>query len=121
MDSEEALRLLTKALKTFWAVDALSQIPLKEATGGQNAHEFAAVSSSTTSRDLPVPCSMIPSAGGPGIDLLALLPMVSRAALILGYMHLDGEGTKADPGEACRMFKLSAGCGSNEGESVLGW
>ena len=50
-----------------------------------------------------------------------LLPMLARSAVVLGYLFLDGEGTKADQGEACRLFRLAAACGSREGERVLGW
>ena len=48
----------------------------------------------------------------------ALCELLSRASLILGYMHLDGHGVKADNEIAVKLFKL-AGC--NEGQRALGW
>ena len=113
VDSEEAIRLLSKALKAYWAVENLSQIPLEDTMGGQQIQSMPHPMSAVVQEPRVIPTDES--------EPCALRPMVSRAALILGYMHLDGEGTKVDHGEACRMFKLSACFGSKEGESVLGW
>ncbi len=42
------------------------------------------------------------------------------AALLLGYVHLDGEGGRVDRVEAIRWFKVAVQHGSVEGERVLG-
>jgi TPR repeat protein len=48
-----------------------------------------------------------------------LLPPSSSQ--VLGFLIFDGEGTKADPNEAVRLFKVAKACGSVEGEKALGW
>jgi hypothetical protein len=51
-------------------------------------------------------------------DNVALCDLLSRAALILGYAHLDGHGVKSDNEIAVKLFKM-AGC--SEGQRALGW
>lgn len=101
VDAEESLKWLTKALKKILAVSSLSKIC---------ADALAPLQLAAKAR------AFVP----PGQELV-MLRMIERAALVLGYLHHDGEGTKADPGEACRLFRLAAACGSREGERVLGW
>jgi len=40
---------------------------------------------------------------------------------MLGYLCLDGEGTKLDYTEATRYFKLAISNGNLEAERTLGW
>ena len=101
VDAEESLKWLIKALKKVLEVNSLSQL---------QAGALAPLQLATKAR------AFVP----PGQELV-MLRMIERAALVLGYLHHDGEGTKADPGEACRLFRLAAACGSREGERVLGW
>lgn len=50
--------------------------------------------------------------------LLPLPPL--QAAHIMGYLHLDGEGTKADVAAAIRWFRLAERHGCRDAGSVLG-
>lgn len=43
-----------------------------------------------------------------------------QAAHILGYLHLDGEGTKADVAAALRWFRLAERQGCREVSRVIG-
>ncbi|KAF5832360.1 hypothetical protein DUNSADRAFT_11771 [Dunaliella salina] len=52
----------------------------------------------------------------------SLLPLLARAAELLGYIYFDGEaGIKADQAQACSLFKLATLAGSREAARVLGW
>ncbi|KAK9818231.1 hypothetical protein WJX72_009147 [[Myrmecia] bisecta] len=46
--------------------------------------------------------------------------LLSSAALLLGYLHFDGEAAKQDVAEAVRWFKVAAASGSREAENMLG-
>ena len=119
INAEEAIKVLSKALRKIWDVGSLSQIrvdalgPAPTAAAPENGGilpHWALLA------DCVIPLACVP-AGREHV----LMPMVARAALFLAYLHFDGEGTKADPGEACRLFKLATACGSKEAEGVLGW
>jgi TPR repeat protein len=47
--------------------------------------------------------------------------MTSQASLILGYLHMDGEGTKRDNEVALQHMRAAADHGSDEAKSTLGW
>jgi TPR repeat protein len=47
--------------------------------------------------------------------------MKSQASLILGYLHMDGEGTKRDNAVALQHMREAADNGSDEAKSTLGW
>lgn len=47
--------------------------------------------------------------------------MLVDALLILGYLHLDGEGTKRDNQEAVVAMRRAAELGSDEARRTLGW
>lgn len=44
----------------------------------------------------------------------------AQAALMLGFMHLDGEGTKTDVAEAVKWFKKASSHGNGEAQKQLG-
>jgi hypothetical protein len=46
--------------------------------------------------------------------------ILAQAAHVLGFLHLDGEGTKQDTGAALQCFKTARLCGCTEAGSVLG-
>eukprot|EP00238_Polyblepharides_amylifera_P007155 CAMPEP_0196579154 /NCGR_PEP_ID=MMETSP1081-20130531/17822_1 /TAXON_ID=36882 /ORGANISM="Pyramimonas amylifera, Strain CCMP720" /LENGTH=211 /DNA_ID=CAMNT_0041898627 /DNA_START=269 /DNA_END=901 /DNA_ORIENTATION=+ len=46
---------------------------------------------------------------------------LSCAATILGYLHLDGEGTKIDNLAATKWFMIGKANGNLEAEKTLGW
>lgn len=46
--------------------------------------------------------------------------MLSRAALHLGFLALDGEAIKLDLEAAVKWFRLAARCGSRDAELALG-
>lgn len=46
---------------------------------------------------------------------------VARASLLLGYLHMDGEGTKASNLEAVRHMRRAALLGDEEAHRTLGW
>ncbi|GAX77472.1 hypothetical protein CEUSTIGMA_g4916.t1 [Chlamydomonas eustigma] len=122
LDVEDACMWLTKALKRIFAVNNLSQIRLdvlRSPGAVVQQHEQPNLSARTTPAHWIA--NTLEMMDLEEEQLAALLPMVSRAAVVLGYQHYDGEGVKTDLAEACRMFKLAAACGSKEGEQVLGW
>jgi TPR repeat protein len=45
----------------------------------------------------------------------------AQAHLILGYMYMDGEGTKQDLGKAAKHMREAIKRGSEEAETTLGW
>jgi uncharacterized protein len=45
----------------------------------------------------------------------------AQAHLILGYLFMDGEGTKQDLGEAVKHMRAAAERGNEEAETTLGW
>eukprot|EP00271_Cylindrocystis_brebissonii_P013734 TRINITY_DN3391_c0_g1_i1.p1 TRINITY_DN3391_c0_g1~~TRINITY_DN3391_c0_g1_i1.p1 ORF type:complete len:257 (+),score=58.44 TRINITY_DN3391_c0_g1_i1:847-1617(+) len=48
--------------------------------------------------------------------------ITAAAALLLGYMYLDGEGTqRIDHGEAVKWFKAAGALGCREAEKTIGW
>ncbi|KAJ9526155.1 hypothetical protein QJQ45_009626 [Haematococcus lacustris] len=48
--------------------------------------------------------------------------VLASAAIILGFMHFDGDGgMRVDQALACNLFKLAALAGSREAAQVLGW
>lgn len=49
-----------------------------------------------------------------------LLLLLLQASLLLGYLHLDGEGTKADVATAIRWFRLAERHGCRVAGRVLG-
>ena len=51
----------------------------------------------------------------------ALRRMLVDALLMLGYLHLDGEGTKRDNKEAVGAMRRAAALGSDEARRTLGW
>ena len=51
----------------------------------------------------------------------ALRRMLVDALLMLGYLHLDGEGTKRDNKEAVVVMRRAAELGSDEARRQLGW
>lgn len=46
--------------------------------------------------------------------------MVRSGAFLLGLLHLDGEASKSDAGEAVRWLRLAAKYGSREAPALLG-
>jgi hypothetical protein len=44
----------------------------------------------------------------------------AHAALMLGYLHLDGEGTRRDNGAAVAHMRAAAALGNTEAQSTLG-
>ena len=46
--------------------------------------------------------------------------LLSRAALHLGFLALDGEATKLDLESAVSWFRLASKCGSRDAEIALG-
>lgn len=46
--------------------------------------------------------------------------VLAQAAHILGYLHLDGEGTRADTAVAIRWFRLAERCGCRDAGRVMG-
>eukprot|EP00892_Ulva_mutabilis_P012297 jgi/Ulvmu1/943/UM102_0026.1 len=51
----------------------------------------------------------------------AVQEQVARASLLLGYLHMDGEGTKASNLEAVRHMRRAALLGDEEAHRTLGW
>jgi len=49
------------------------------------------------------------------------LRVLREAALVLGYLHFDGEGVSTDKGKATQLFKVAADAGCNEAAQVRGW
>jgi len=47
--------------------------------------------------------------------------LLSSAATILGYLHMDGEGTKIDNVAATKWFAIGKAHGNKEAERTLGW
>jgi TPR repeat protein len=47
--------------------------------------------------------------------------MLMDALLMLGYLHLDGEGTKRDNMEAVSAMRRASELGSDEARRTLGW
>lgn len=47
--------------------------------------------------------------------------MMARATLVLGYLHLDGEGTKEDKLEAVKFLKVSSSLGNTDAQKTLGF
>jgi TPR repeat protein len=43
------------------------------------------------------------------------------AAVIIGFLHLDGEGTQPCNVTAVKWFKLAAEHGNKEADKTLGW
>lgn len=46
---------------------------------------------------------------------------IAHAHLMLGYLHLDGEGTRRDNGAAVTHMRAAAGRGNAEAQKTLGW
>lgn len=46
---------------------------------------------------------------------------LAHACLILGYLHMDGEGTRRDNGIAVRHMRAAAELGNPEAQTTLGW
>lgn len=46
--------------------------------------------------------------------------VLAQASHILGYLWLDGEGTRADTPTAIRWFRLAESCGCQDAGLVLG-
>lgn len=46
---------------------------------------------------------------------------IARASLLLGYLFMDGEGTKACNLEAVRHMRRAAALGDEEAHRTLGW
>ena len=47
--------------------------------------------------------------------------MLSQAAVLLGYLHLDGEGIKEDKELAVKWMKLSSSLGNVDAQTTLGF
>lgn len=47
--------------------------------------------------------------------------LLASAATILGYLHMDGEGTKIDNIQATKWFAIGKANGNKEAEQTLGW
>lgn len=47
--------------------------------------------------------------------------VLSKACLVLGYIHFDGDASLSNKEEAVRMFKVAARYSSQEAAEVLGW
>lgn len=48
-------------------------------------------------------------------------PILAASATILGYLHMDGEGTKTDNLLATKWFAIGKEHGNKEAEKTLGW
>ena len=46
---------------------------------------------------------------------------LSIAATMLGYLHMDGDGTKMDNIQATKWFAVGKANGNKEAEKTLGW
>ena len=46
--------------------------------------------------------------------------VLAKSALLLGFLHLDGEATKFDAGEALRWFKIALLNNCAEAERIIG-
>ena len=125
LDSEEALKWLSKAIKSILAVNSFTQIKV-EAVVPKVPLQAPSQEEDPVCFDPPPPpisrfvSEAVSSVVPVGLEPV-LLQMLARSAVVVGYLFHDGEGTKADPSEAVRLFRLAAACGSREGERVLGW
>ena len=46
--------------------------------------------------------------------------VLAKSALLLGFLHLDGEATKFDAGEALKWFKIALLNNCTEAERIIG-
>lgn len=63
--------------------------------------------------------------GGPDMAFktscsLPLREVLAKAALLLGFLHLDGEATKFDAGEGLKWFKIALLHECTEAERIIG-
>ena len=47
--------------------------------------------------------------------------ILREAALVLGFLHFDGEGCATDRPRACAYFRVAAAAGCDEAAKTLGW
>lgn len=112
-DAQDAMLWLSRAAKTLLAFD-----PYGEVTGNKSVASIIARRSwlrenstdwLTESNDLfETSCSL------PWRDVLA------KSALLLGFLHLDGEATKFDAGEGLKWFKIALLHECTEAERIIG-
>ncbi|KAL4421539.1 hypothetical protein ABPG75_010830 [Micractinium tetrahymenae] len=114
-DGEEALLWLGRAARQLGeavAEDAGSS-PSSGSTsssgGGEGSVGSSAEAATAAGRALPAL-----------LDAASCRRILAQAAHILGYLHLDGEGTKADVGAAIRWFRLAERHGCRDAGRVLG-
>lgn len=105
-DGEEALLWLTRAAKQL---GALTGVPLEPGPTTGDVVESTAPAVTAAGKALP-----------PLMSVAVCRQILSQAAHILGYLNLDGEGTKADVATAIRWFRLAERHGCREAAFVLG-
>ena len=113
-DAEDALLWLGRATKTLLAedvsVDAIFNVSTASllARRDQIHHDRQQGILQHSSVRLHTACSM------PEEQVLA------KSALLLGFLHLDGEATKFDAGEALKWFKVALLNNCAEAERIIG-
>lgn len=113
-DAEAAAMWLGKALKQVQHQDAQRQRG-REGAGRCGGPPSAAVSARQGDEDLATD-------GRDGnVSGAVRLRVLREAALVLGYLHFDGEGVAQDRAKSCALFKAAADAGSSEAAQVRGW
>ena len=110
-DAQDALLWLSRAAKTLLASEKQGESICNMSTASLIARRNQVDRTSNLDvkhSSFSTPCSM------PEQEVLA------KAALLLGFLHLDGEATRFDSGEALRWFKVALLHDCPESERVIG-
>jgi TPR repeat protein len=110
-DPDAAAMWLGRALKAVQQADAAAEAAAERRRAA--AADGAGGGSSSSSPAAPVAAIIIPPA--------VRLRVLREAALVLGYLHFDGEGVATDKAKSCTLFKIAADAGCNEAAQVRGW
>ena len=116
-DAEDALLWLGRATKTLLAVD-VSDMSVESMTNVSSASLISRRAQLRRNRQLGL-------VGSPYSSFQTEASMfegevLAKAALLLGFLHLDGEATKFDAGEALKWFKVALLNDCAEAERIIG-
>ncbi len=113
-DAQEALLWLGRATKTLLAEDT----NVESISNVSTASLLARRSQLHHDRRQGVPCSR--RANSQTESSMPDEQVLAKAALLLGFLHLDGEATKFDAAEALKWFKVALLNDCAEAERIIG-
>lgn len=121
-DAESAALWLGRALRQAQGQAQGQQQPPQQQQPSTGEQTSGGPTCPTTTAPAPPTSSAPPPLPPPPLPEALRVRVLREAALILGYIHFDGEGSaREDRERACAYFRAAKEAGCEEAAAALGW